>query len=83
VVRATHEIFVIAVRNALPNMRFVPAEVRGRKVRQLVQEPFVFAIADSTGLAASKSPQAARQNRSGVRILEGVRVPAGGGTKVP
>jgi len=25
-------------------MRFLPAEVGGRKVKQLVQQPFVFAI---------------------------------------
>ena len=37
--------FEIAVRDALPSMRFVPAKVKGVIVRQVVQEPFVFAIA--------------------------------------
>jgi len=32
------------VRSALPNMLFLPAEVGGKKVKQLVQQPFVFAI---------------------------------------
>ena len=44
VLKTTHELFAASVRNALPNMRFTPAMVRGRKVRQLVQEPFVFAL---------------------------------------
>ena len=44
VLKATHELFGNAVKNALPGMRFIPAEVGGRKVRQLVQQPFSFAI---------------------------------------
>jgi protein TonB len=44
VLKASHELFGAAVKNALPNMRFYPAEVGGRKVKQLVQQPFVFAI---------------------------------------
>ena len=41
----THEAFTEAVRKALPNMRFLPAEIHGKTVRQLVQQPFAFAIA--------------------------------------
>jgi len=44
VVRATHDLFASAVRNALPRMRFIPATVGDRRVRQLVQQPFSFAI---------------------------------------
>ncbi len=44
VVKADHELFTRAVRTALLEMRFVPAEVGGRKVKQLVQQPFVFRI---------------------------------------
>jgi protein TonB len=36
--------FETAVRDALPGIRFIPAQVAGRKVRQLVQQPFVFAL---------------------------------------
>jgi hypothetical protein len=32
------------VRDALPAMRFAPVEVGGRKVGQLVQQPFTFAL---------------------------------------
>lgn len=44
VLRSSHAMFEAAVRSALPNMRFLPAEVGGRKVKQLVQQPFVFAL---------------------------------------
>ncbi len=44
VLKTTHELFGSAVKNSLPGMRFIPAEVGNRKVRQLVQQPFTFAI---------------------------------------
>lgn len=37
--------FEIAVRDALPSMRFVPAKLKGVPVREIVQIPFVFALA--------------------------------------
>jgi protein TonB len=43
-VRADNRLFEDAVRVALRRMRFIPAEVAGRKVRQLVQMPFVFTL---------------------------------------
>ena len=43
-IRKSHDLFEAALRSALPNMRFLPAEVGGRKVKQLVQQPFVFAL---------------------------------------
>jgi TonB family protein len=45
VLRSSHPEFDRAVREALPFARFTPAENSGHKVRQLVQQPFVFAIA--------------------------------------
>ena len=44
VVKATHQEFVDAVREALPRMRFRPAILGGQKVRQLVQQNFAFKI---------------------------------------
>jgi TonB family protein len=44
ILKSTNELFTEAVRAALPEMRFVAAMVAGRKVRQLVQQPFVFNI---------------------------------------
>ncbi len=45
VLRSDHELFTNAVKNALPRIRYLPAEVGGRKVKQLVQQPFVFNLA--------------------------------------
>jgi len=45
ILKTSHELFAQAVQNALPNMKFIPAEVGGRRVKQLVQQPFTFAIA--------------------------------------
>lgn len=42
VLKSDHESFTDAVKRALPRMRFYPAEIGGHKVKQLVQEPFVF-----------------------------------------
>jgi protein TonB len=43
-VRSDNEQFEREVRATLRDMRFAPAEVGGRKVRQLVQMPFVFKL---------------------------------------
>jgi protein TonB len=44
VLKSTHDLFTNAVRASLPNMKFYPAEVGGRKVKQLVQMPFQFSL---------------------------------------
>jgi protein TonB len=43
VLRSSDDAFTQAVRNALPTMQFIPAQIDQRKVRQLVQQPFIFA----------------------------------------
>jgi len=43
-VQSDNALFEASVRNVLRKMRFVPAEIGGKKVRQLVQMPFVFTI---------------------------------------
>lgn len=43
--KSSHDLFAQAILSALPAMRFVPAEVGGRAVKQLVQQPFAFRIA--------------------------------------
>jgi periplasmic protein TonB len=43
--QSDNSLFEASVRNVLRRMRFVPAEIGGKKVRQLVQMPFVFTIA--------------------------------------
>jgi len=42
--KSDHDLFTAAVRTALPQMRFYAAEVGGRKVKQLVQQGFKFAV---------------------------------------
>lgn len=42
ILKSSHDLFTNAVRSALGNMRFYPAEIGGRKVKQLVQQPFNF-----------------------------------------
>jgi TonB family protein len=44
VLKSTHDLFTQSVRTALQEMRFVPAEIGGRKVMQMVQQPFTFAL---------------------------------------
>jgi len=47
VLKSTHDLFTNAVKASLPNMKFYPAEVGGKKVKQLVQMPFQFSLTKS------------------------------------
>jgi bla regulator protein blaR1 len=44
VLKSSHDLFTAAVKAALPEMRFKPALVGGRPVKQLVRQPFTFSI---------------------------------------
>jgi protein TonB len=44
VLKSDNDLFSQSVKSALPKMRFYPAEVGGRKVKELVQLPFAFAL---------------------------------------
>jgi periplasmic protein TonB len=44
VLKSSHDLFTNAVKQALSGMRFYPAEIGGRKVKQLVQQPFNFTL---------------------------------------
>ena len=44
ILQSDHQLFSDAVRQVLPKLRFIPAEVGGTKVRQLVQQPFRFGL---------------------------------------
>ena len=46
ILKSTGQSFTDAVRTALPSMRFIPAEVKGHKVRQLIQQPFTFRLSE-------------------------------------
>ena len=45
VLKTTNDLFSVAVKNVLPRYRFIPAEAGGRKVKQVVQQPFQFSLA--------------------------------------
>jgi TonB family protein len=53
-IKSDHDLFAHSVRQSLPDMRFVPAEVAGHRVKQLMQMPFIFALS-SEELAFRKS----------------------------
>jgi beta-lactamase regulating signal transducer with metallopeptidase domain len=57
IIKTTHQLFAESVAAALPGMRFTPALVGGRTVKQVVMEPFVFRMAGET--SAQKSHGAA------------------------
>ena len=44
VLESQHPLFTAAVRSALSKMRFLPAEARGARVAQLVQQSFQFTV---------------------------------------
>jgi protein TonB len=44
VLKSNHDLFTNAVKQSLPAMKFSPAEVGGKKVKQLVQMPFQFSL---------------------------------------
>jgi protein TonB len=44
ILKSTHDLFSVTVRDAVPAMHFYPAELNGRPVRQLVQMPFQFSL---------------------------------------
>jgi len=58
VVKATHPDFAVAVRRALPGMRFRPAIRGGYVVRQLAEQVFTFRIAPRDTVRARPIPTA-------------------------
>ena len=44
VLKSDNDLFSNSVKNALQRMKFLPAEVGGRRVKQLVQQPFQFSL---------------------------------------
>ncbi|MEO7041060.1 MAG: TonB family protein [Gemmatimonadaceae bacterium] len=75
VTKSTNDLFEAAVLSALPIMRFSPAEVGGRKVKQLVQEPFTFAISNSTEPSNPHAPYSAKQVEKPVAFRRGSPMP--------
>jgi TonB family protein len=61
IVSTTRREFADAVRQALPHMRFTPARIDERPVKQLVEQPFTFRISrpatDTTTRETARLPQ--------------------------
>lgn len=70
VLRSTHALFQAAVRYAMPNMRFAPAMVKGRAVRQLIEQTFEFNVVGST--AARESFRTDSVSASRVHVVNNV-----------
>jgi TonB family protein len=56
VLRVSNDLFAGAVRAALPNMRYTPAEVGGKHVRQLVQQSFQFKLEKKSPPLSTAAP---------------------------
>ncbi len=66
VLRSTHALFQAAVRSAMPNMRFAPAMVKGRPVRQLIEQTFEFNVVGSSVARESLRTDSASASRAHV-----------------
>jgi TonB family protein len=62
VLKTHHELFTKAVADALPQLRFTPAQIGGKRVAQQVQMPFVFSLAPRDTVSV-KRPAAFRSRR--------------------
>jgi len=65
ILRSTHELFTNSVRAVLPMLRFSPAEVGRRKVKQRVQMPFQFNVQRETKASKPPLPDLATCRRMG------------------
>ena len=79
--KETHPLFTTAVKSAVPNMRFIPALVGGRKVKQLVQMPFQFNLSKTTATAGAPVRPQPSPAQSGVNTLATVVTTATGERK--
>jgi len=75
IMRTTHEQFADAVRAALPYMRFFPAKVGSKRVRQLVEQEFSFKIEQPA--EATPATQASAKKPDLDRPLQVLRNPKG------
>jgi TonB family protein len=77
VLNGAHPMFAASVRSALPQMKFTPAQVGGRKVKQLMEMPFQFSLSKTNGVVGAPL----RPQPSGVSTLSAVITTAVGERK--
>jgi TonB family protein len=84
VLKTSHDLFTASVRSALPNMTFAPAEVGGKKVKQLIQMPFEFSMGHSTNgqlqpvVTTAREAEALKASVAKTSPVQVVGVPARG-----
>ena len=76
IMSTTHEQFAAAVRAALPYMRFFPAKVGSKKVRQLVEQEFSFKI-EQAASQTTPATQASAKKPELDKPLQAQRNPKG------
>ncbi len=74
--RSSNPLFTAAVKANLASMKFSPAEVKGVRVKQLVQQPFTFAIDASKSLPAVSPPPSPFSFSSPTHYVEAGNRPA-------
>ena len=65
VLTSSHDLFTQAVKDALPTMKFSPAQVQGRNVKQLVQQPFTFSLSSTSSPASGGGNSSVASVRAG------------------
>lgn len=68
VITMSDERFLGTVVDALPALRFIPAELAGRKVKQLVLQPFYFGSADTSWAHGSQTVEQAIKTLTGAAL---------------
>jgi TonB family protein len=76
VLKSTHDLFTAAVKSNLADMKFNPAQVGGRPVKQLVQMPFQFNLSRGATVGAVTIPESGTATRRGPRpVVSTVKAP--------
>ncbi|MDQ2664678.1 MAG: TonB family protein [Gemmatimonadota bacterium] len=81
--KSDHDLFTSAVKTALVDMKFFPAEVKGHKVKQLIQQPFTFALATSKARSATSLPVVPGAVFSKARTTPAHQMPGTGNLRYP
>ena len=74
ILKSSDTLFTASVRSSLPNMRFEPALVGGRAVKQLVQMPFMFSLSGGTRVSGVLNAGDTLRASSELNVLRAVHV---------
>jgi TonB family protein len=71
VLKSDHDLFTTSVKMVVPMMKFSPARVGGKAVKQLVQMPFQFSLSHSTATSSGvQIPQPSNAHRKASAIMK-------------